>query len=102
MSSIKLKIVTPEKLLLETEASQVTLPVTFGEVTVLPEHIPYIGALSSGEVRFVEAAGDEVRLAREKQQRRAIEILRCADASAIERLLGLDEVHDRVIAHGAP
>ncbi len=63
MSSIKLKIVTPEKLLLETEVSQVTLPVTFGEVTVLPEHIPYIGALSSGEVRFVEAAGDEVRLA---------------------------------------
>ena len=63
MSFIRLKIVTPEKLLLETEVSQVTLPVTFGEVTILPEHVPYIGALSSGEVRFLESTGDEVRLA---------------------------------------
>ena len=63
MSFIKLKIVTPEKLLLETEVSQVTLPVMFGEVTILPEHVPYIGALTSGEVRFFESTGDAVHLA---------------------------------------
>jgi F-type H+-transporting ATPase subunit epsilon len=63
MAHINLKIVTPEKLLLETEVSQVTLPVTYGEVTVLPLHVPYIGSLVSGEVRFVESAGEEVRLA---------------------------------------
>lgn len=63
MAFIKLKIVTPEKLLLETEVSQVTLPVTFGEVTLLPEHVPYIGSLTSGEVRFLEGAGGEVALA---------------------------------------
>ncbi len=63
MSSINLKIVTPEKLLLETEVSQVTLPVTFGEVTILPEHVPYIGSLVSGEVRFLEGTGEEVQLA---------------------------------------
>ncbi len=63
MSHIKLKIVTPEKLLLETEVSQVTLPVTFGEVTVLPEHVPYIGSLIAGEVRFLEHTGEEVQLA---------------------------------------
>jgi F-type H+-transporting ATPase subunit epsilon len=63
MQNIKLKIVTPEKLLLETEVSQVTLPVTYGEVTILPLHIPYIGSLASGEVHFVESTGGEVTLA---------------------------------------
>jgi F-type H+-transporting ATPase subunit epsilon len=63
MASIKLKIVTPEKLLLETTVSQVTLPVMFGEVTLLPEHVPYIGALTAGEVRFLESTGSEVQLA---------------------------------------
>ena len=63
MALIKLRIVTPEKLLLETEVTQVTLPVAFGEVTILPLHVPYIGALSSGEVRFLETTGEEEHLA---------------------------------------
>jgi F-type H+-transporting ATPase subunit epsilon len=63
MSYIRLKIVTPEKLLLETEVSQITLPVTFGEVTILPEHVPYIGSLTAGELRFMEHTGDEIHLA---------------------------------------
>ncbi|MCW1888133.1 MAG: ATP synthase F1 subunit epsilon [Candidatus Moranbacteria bacterium] len=62
MSSIALKIMTPERLLLESEVVSVTLPVLEGEITVLPEHIPYIGALEAGEVRIVEASGKETSL----------------------------------------
>ncbi len=43
---LKLKIVTPEKLVFEEMVDQVTLPTTDGEITVLPEHIP----LSKGDV----------------------------------------------------
>ena len=50
MSLIRLKIVTPEKLVLEQEAYSVTLPVIGGEVTILPDHIPYIGSLAPGEI----------------------------------------------------
>jgi len=47
---LKLKIVTPEKLILEEMVDQVTLPTTEGEITVLPEHIPLIAGLASGDV----------------------------------------------------
>jgi F-type H+-transporting ATPase subunit epsilon len=47
---IKLKIVTPEKLILEEYIDQVTIPSTEGELTVLPMHIPMIASLSSGDV----------------------------------------------------
>lgn len=52
MRSIKLKIVTPEKLLVEEEVYSVTLPAESGEITVLPDHIPYIGTLRPGEIFF--------------------------------------------------
>jgi F-type H+-transporting ATPase subunit epsilon len=39
--------------------SRVTLPVVGGEITVLPEHIPYIGALEAGELRIGETDGTE-------------------------------------------
>lgn len=47
---IKLKIVTPERLILEEMVDQVSLPTTLGEITVLPHHIPLITGLSSGDV----------------------------------------------------
>jgi F-type H+-transporting ATPase subunit epsilon len=47
---LKLKIVTPEKLILEEMVDQVTLPSTEGELTILPEHIPMIAGLASGDV----------------------------------------------------
>ncbi len=64
MSMIKFKIVTPEKTVLEEEIYQVTLPVLEGEVTILPNHIPYIGALVSGEIVLRKTAdGEEINLA---------------------------------------
>ena len=47
---LKLKIVTPERLVLEEMVDQVSLPTTLGEITVLPDHIPLITGLNSGDV----------------------------------------------------
>ena len=47
---LKLKIVTPERLVLEEMVDQVSLPTTLGEITVLPNHIPLITSLASGDV----------------------------------------------------
>lgn len=50
MKQLKLKIVTPERLILEEMVDRVTLPTSEGEITVLPEHIPLIAGLASGDV----------------------------------------------------
>ena len=47
---LKLKIVTPERLILEEMVDQVSLPTTLGEITVMPNHIPLITGLASGDV----------------------------------------------------
>lgn len=50
LKKLKLKIVTPERLILEEMVDQVSLPTTLGEITVLPNHIPLITGLMSGDV----------------------------------------------------
>ncbi|MCX6755146.1 MAG: ATP synthase F1 subunit epsilon [Candidatus Nomurabacteria bacterium] len=47
---LKLKIVTPEKLVLEELVESVTVPTLEGEITVLPEHVPIIAGLKSGDI----------------------------------------------------
>ena len=59
MASIRLKVVTPEKTVVEQEIYQATLPVLGGEVTLLPRHVPYIGALRAGEIILRETVGGE-------------------------------------------
>lgn len=65
MKKITLKVITPEKVVSQEEVYQVTLPIVDGEVTILPDHIPYIGALQAGELIFRKesAQGEEVALA---------------------------------------
>jgi len=62
MKQIKLKIITPEKLILEEMVDQVTLPGTEGELTILPEHIPFITGLASGDIVAV-TGGEHVPMA---------------------------------------
>ena len=50
IKQLKLRIVTPERLVLEEMVDQVSLPTTLGEITVLPDHIPLITSLTSGDV----------------------------------------------------
>ena len=59
---IQLKIVSPEKVILEREIYQATLPVVGGIVTILPNHRSYIGALKTGEIILKDGA-EEVDLA---------------------------------------
>ncbi len=47
---LHLKIVTPERIVLEEEVDQVSLPTTEGEITILPDHIPLITSLKSGDI----------------------------------------------------
>ncbi|MEK7140832.1 MAG: ATP synthase F1 subunit epsilon [Patescibacteria group bacterium] len=47
---LKLKVVTPERLILEEMVDQVTLPGSEGEITILPDHIPIVTGLHPGDV----------------------------------------------------
>lgn len=62
MSTIKFKIVTPEKTVFESEIDQATLPVTDGEVTILPNHRSYIASLKAGEI-MLRIEGKETLMA---------------------------------------
>ena len=57
---IKFKIVTPERIVFESEADQATLPVSNGEVTIMPNHRSYIASLKPGEIRL--KTGDDETL----------------------------------------
>jgi F-type H+-transporting ATPase subunit epsilon len=59
---IKFKIVTPERTVFEDEVDQATLPVTDGEVTILPNHRSYIASLKAGEI-MLKKDGKEIPLA---------------------------------------
>lgn len=60
--SISFKIVTPEHTVFKDTITQATLPVTDGQVTILPNHRSYIASLSPGEIT-VKKDGEEIILA---------------------------------------
>lgn len=64
MKTIKLKIVTPEKVILEGEATQITLPTKeSGEITILPDHIPYLSILAPGLVEVKNGENKSIPMA---------------------------------------
>lgn len=50
MGKIKFKISTPERVVLEDEVDQVTLPTRTGEITVLPGHIALLTVIAPGVI----------------------------------------------------
>ena len=50
MPKLKFKIVTPERLLIEEEIDQVTLPTSEGQITVMKDHLPLVSTLAPGEL----------------------------------------------------
>jgi F-type H+-transporting ATPase subunit epsilon len=58
MSTLKFKIVTPEKVIYENEINQVTIPTMSGEITILPNHIPLISVLKAGELKIKDKDGE--------------------------------------------
>ncbi len=59
---LQLKIVTPEKLILEELVDQVTIPTTEGEITILPDHVPLIATIASGDIVAV-SGGEHIPMA---------------------------------------
>ncbi len=57
--TIKLKIVTPESVLLQEEIEGISIPTVEGEITVLPDHIPIIAAMKPGELKIKKGGKDE-------------------------------------------
>ena len=58
---MKIKIITPEKVLYEGEIEKASFPGIIGSFDVLPHHAPLITALQKGEIHYV-AAGKEYEL----------------------------------------
>ena len=59
---LKLKIITPEKTIIEEMVDQVTLPTTEGEITILPGHIALVSALKSGDI-VAKKNGEDIPMA---------------------------------------
>ncbi len=56
-NTIKFEIVTPERVVLKEEISQVTVPTKEGEITVLPKHMPIVATLKTGVIELVTKGG---------------------------------------------
>jgi len=52
--ALTLRIVTPTRVLVEAEVSEITAPGEAGELGVLPEHVTFLGALDLGVLRYIE------------------------------------------------
>src|ERR671910_3114825 len=53
---IRLKVVTPGRLLLDEEVDEVTAPGVKGEFGVLPNHISFLTLLEPGEMSYKQGA----------------------------------------------
>jgi len=56
---INFEIVTPERVVLKEEITQITLPTKMGEITVLPNHIPLVASLLPGVVHVKKKNGED-------------------------------------------
>lgn len=56
---LELKIVTPDKVLLQEEIESISIPTFEGEITVLPDHLPIIVAMKPGELKIKRSGKEE-------------------------------------------
>lgn len=59
MKQLNLKIITPEKVVIEEMVDQVTIPTTEGEITILPGHVPLVSLLGKGDI-VAKTSGEDV------------------------------------------
>ena len=57
--SLKLEIITPDAIVLTSEADQVVLPTESGEAGILTGHIPMVTKLVAGELKVIKGSGTE-------------------------------------------
>jgi F-type H+-transporting ATPase subunit epsilon len=60
--TLRLEVVTPRRMLVQTEVAEVRLPGVLGELGVLPGHTPLLTALDVGRLAYTEG-GREKKLA---------------------------------------
>jgi F-type H+-transporting ATPase subunit epsilon len=51
-NTLKLKIITPEQTVYQDEVFEVVVPTEAGEITVLPDHMPLVSVIKTGEIRI--------------------------------------------------
>jgi len=52
MSSMTVDIMTPERLVMQTQADSVVVPASDGELGILPQHAPLLAQLQPGQIRL--------------------------------------------------
>ena len=70
MLKLHLKLITPERTVLDEEVVSLTCPTETGEITILPNHTPLVATLTSGELvaknggepHFVHVAGGFIEI----------------------------------------
>lgn len=60
MAELTYKIITPERVVLEGQATALSVMTEDGEVTILPGHIPLAALLRAGEMRLKTTQGEEL------------------------------------------
>jgi F-type H+-transporting ATPase subunit epsilon len=83
MASLRVSVISPEKILFEGEAESVIAPAYDGEVGILPHHAPMVTLLGKGTLRlgeggragrfnvsggFLQVADNQVRVVTEQAQ----------------------------------
>ena len=58
---MKVEILSPKGLELETEADVVTVPTLSGEISVLPHHMPIVTVLKAGRMTIKRPGSDVIR-----------------------------------------
>ena len=62
-NSLKLEVVTPEKRVVDEQASEVTIPGSTGYLGILPGHAPLITEIAVGEISYKDVQGAKHLLA---------------------------------------
>jgi len=62
MNALRLKVITPRKIVIDKQVSSVTVPTADGEITILPHHAHLFSLLIEGIVK-IKSAGNEDDLA---------------------------------------
>lgn len=57
--SLKLRIVSPEKVVFDGEVNSVLVPGTLGSFEILTDHAPIISSLQEGKVEYTTKTGKE-------------------------------------------
>ena len=59
MNTIRLKVITPRKIVIDRQVNSVTVPTADGEITILPHHVHLFSLLIEGIVKIKDAGNED-------------------------------------------